>query len=288
MERHGSTPGAASHPSAEEVRAYACGGLAPPRAAAVDTHLAECPSCRHELSGAVPHGLLDDLWDRLDAAIDEPRRGLMERVLLRLRVADHDARLIAATPALRRTWVVGAVTVLLLAVLAAHVLTPTVAPLTLLVVAPVLPAVGMALSWGPRFDPAHEFALVTPTSGFRIAMLRMVAVLAASTVLGGFATLALPRLGLAALGWLVPSLALTLATLVLASRVDPVRAAAVCASAWLLVLAATSDPDTGGAWLLSAPGQATAAAGLVCAAVMLATQRSRFEFLSSRAPRPMW
>ncbi|MFE9171582.1 zf-HC2 domain-containing protein [Streptomyces kebangsaanensis] len=284
MKRHSPTAGEAWHLSAEELRAYARGGPAAPRLRAAESHLDGCPECRRSLTDVFPRTRLDTIWERVDVAIDEPRRGLLERGLLRLRVAEHDARLIAATPALRRTWVAGAVVVLLLAVLAARLLTAVAAPLTLLAVAPVLPAVGMALSWGPRFDPAHEIALTTPTSGFRIAMVRTTAVLAVSTVLGGAASLALPRLGLAALGWLLPSLALTLVTLVLASRFDPLRAAAGSGAAWLLALAVTTDTETGEAWLLSAPGQATAAVGLVAAAVLLAVRRSSFEHIPFRSP----
>lgn len=278
------TSGEARHPSAAELRAYARRGQASPGLPATEAHLDDCPDCRRALADAFSPARLDAIWERVDLAVDEPRRGLLERGLVGLRVAEHDARLITATPALRRTWVLGAVAVLLLAVLAARLLTPAAAPLTLLAVAPILPAVGMALSWGPRFDPAHEIALVTPTSGFRIAMVRTTAVLAVSTVLGTAASLALPRLGLAALGWLLPSLALTLATLVLASRSDPLRAAAGSGAAWLLALAVTTDTDTGEAWLLSVPGQATAAVGLVGAAVLLAARRSSFERIPFRSP----
>ena len=103
---------------------------------------------------------LDAGWERLDAELDAPRPGFLESLLVRIGVADHTARLLAATPVLRRSWL-GAV----VAVLAITVSSPTPpgraeSPAMFLALAPLLPLAGVALSYGPALDPTYEMAVV--------------------------------------------------------------------------------------------------------------------------------
>ena len=88
----------------EDLRAYAQGELAPPLLWSADTHLAACARCRARLAAVSDPVALDAGWERLDAELDAPRPGPVEWLLVRLGVADHTARLLAATPALRRSW----------------------------------------------------------------------------------------------------------------------------------------------------------------------------------------
>ncbi|CAL9518186.1 zf-HC2 domain-containing protein [Streptomyces sp. enrichment culture] len=268
------------HVPEEDLRAYARGDLAAPLLWSADTHLAACAHCRGVLAGAVDPVALDAGWDRLDAELDAPRPGPLESLLLRLGVADHTARLLAATPALRRSWLgaVAAVLLLTVAVTAGH--TAGGSPTLFLALAPLLPLAGVALSYGPALDPTHEMAVVAPTHGFRLLMIRTVAVLAVGLGLNGLATLALPGYGLRALGWLLPALALTTTGLALTARLGPVLAPSLVGGGWiaLLVTAEAARVNAGDPLApFTAAGQGVSALVAALAAGLLILLRDRFD-----------
>ncbi|SFO16537.1 Putative zinc-finger, partial [Streptomyces sp. cf124] len=216
------------HADDGDLREYAHGTLAAPRLWSVETHLAACADCRAALSAHVPPAEISAGWARLDAALDAPRPGPVESLLVRLGVADHTARLLAATPVLRRSWL-GAVVLTLLLAVGVGV---AASPLLLLATAPLLPLAGVAVSFGPALDPTYETAVVAPMHTFRLLMVRTVAVLATTTALSALASLALPSFGLAALGWLLPALALTSTGVALTARLGPVLAPVLVGTGW--------------------------------------------------------
>ncbi|WP_030955680.1 zf-HC2 domain-containing protein, partial [Streptomyces sp. NRRL S-481] len=227
------------HVPEEDLHAYARGELAAPALWSADAHLTSCARCRGVLAEVSDPVVLDTGWERLDAELDAPRTGLLESLLVRLGVAGHTARLLAAAPVLRRSWLAAVVAVLLLSVGAAHTVRDGEFPTLFLALAPLLPLAGVALSYGPALDPTYEMAVVAPMHGFRLLMIRTAAVLGVALGLNGLATLALPDYGLRALAWLLPALALTAAGLALTPRLGPVLAPSLTAGAWvgLLVVA---------------------------------------------------
>ena len=86
---------------------------------------------------------------------------LLESLLVRIGVADHTARLLAATPVLRRSWLAAVALVLLMAVVATDA-GRAASPTLFLALAPLLPLAGVALSYGPVLDPTYEMAVVSP------------------------------------------------------------------------------------------------------------------------------
>ncbi len=268
------------HVPETDLRAYARGDLQPPLLWSADTHLAACAHCRVVLAGAVDPAALDDGWERLDAALDAPRPGFLESLLLRLGIADHTARLLAATPALRRSWLGAVVAVLVLTVAVAAGHASGGSPTLFLALAPLLPLAGVALSYGPALDPTYEMAVVAPMHGFRLLMIRTVAVLGAGLGLNGLATLALPGYGLRALTWLLPALALTATALALTARLGPVLAPSLVGGGWVAVLLAASGARSGEEATLvpfTAAGQGVSAAVAVLAAGLLVAMRDRFD-----------
>ncbi|MCX2927510.1 zf-HC2 domain-containing protein [Streptomyces sp. NEAU-W12] len=269
------------HVPREDLRAYARGELTAPTLWSADTHLTTCAHCRGVLAEAGDPVALDAGWERLDAELDAPKPGFLESLLLRLGVADHTVRLLAATPVLRRSWLGAVVAVLLLTVAAGHSGAPaTGSPLLFLALAPLLPLVGVALSYGPAMDPTYEMAVVSPTHGFRLLMIRTVAVLGAVFGLNGLATLALPGYGAAALAWLLPALALTATGLALTARVGPVLAPSLVGGGWvalLLVAQAGRDAVTDPLAPFTAAGQGVSALVAVLAAGLLFLLRDRFD-----------
>src|SRR6266516_7519916 len=147
------------------------------------------------------------------AAPLEARPRGVEGVLVRLRVPDHMARLLAATPSLRWSWFSAAAIAAGFAAWAAHA-----GPRGLLVflaVAPLLPVGGVAAAFGPWSDPAHDLAQASPTASFSLVMIRSTAVLAATVGIGGIVATFLPGTDWIAVAWVLPSFALTIASLAL-------------------------------------------------------------------------
>ncbi|MEW2610487.1 zf-HC2 domain-containing protein [Streptomyces sp. NPDC047880] len=274
------------HVSEEELDAYARGELQAPALWSADAHLTSCARCRAVLADVSDPVALDTGWDRLDAELDAPRTGLLERLLVRAGVAGHTARLLAATPVLRRSWLGAVVAVLLLSVAAGHAVRGGEFPTLFLALAPLLPLAGVALSYGPALDPTYEMAVVAPMHGFRLLMIRTVAVLAVVLALNGLATLALPAYGLRALAWVLPGLALTATGLALMPRLGPVLAPSLVGGAWAGLLL-TADMLRAGADVPLAPftvaGQGVAAVVAALAAGLLFLLRDRFDLFQGRA-----
>ncbi|MEU9666600.1 zf-HC2 domain-containing protein [Streptomyces bobili] len=264
------------HVAEEDLRAYARGELTAPLLWSADTHLAGCAECRSRLAGAADPVALDEAWERLDAELDAPRPSLAERLLMRLGVADHTARLLTATPVLRRSWLLAVLSLLVMTVLAVHLVDR---PALFLALAPLLPLGGVALSYGPALDPSYEMAVVAPMHGFRLLMIRTVAVLTAGLAFNGLATLALPEYGLLALTWLLPALALTATGLALTPRLGPVLAPGLVGGAWVTLLAVVQSQAPSGTTLVpfTAAGQSASAAIAALATVLLYQTRDRFD-----------
>jgi hypothetical protein len=261
------------HADDGDLAEYARGTLAAPRLWSVETHLAGCADCRAALTSHVPPTEIDAGWARLEDELDAPRPGLAESLLLRVGVADHTARLLAATPVLRRSWLGAVALTLLLAVGVALV----ASPLMLLATAPLLPLAGVALSFGPGLDPTYETAVVAPMHTFRLLMVRTVAVLSTTTLLSGLASLALPALGLAALGWLLPALALTATGVALTARLGPVLAPALVGAGWTALVVLSRLLASGTPLPFTAEGQGAAAVVATLATVLLVAARDRFD-----------
>ncbi|MFF8596746.1 zf-HC2 domain-containing protein [Streptomyces sp. NPDC015220] len=274
------------HLAEEELRAYDRGELAPPLLWSTDTHLAGCAECRVRLAALADPAALDAAWARLDAELDAPRPGPLEGLMLRLGVADHTARLLAATPVLRRSWLIAVTAVLVMTAAASDALRPAHSPTLFLALAPLLPLAGVALAYGPVLDPTHEMAVVAPLHGFRLVLVRTVAVLAVGLGVNGLATLALPGYGLRALAWLLPALALTATGLALTPRLGAVLAPALTGAAWVVFLLVAVVRRHGDAPLppFTPAGQGAAAAVAALATVLLFQVRDRFDFATARTP----
>jgi Putative zinc-finger len=243
----------------------------------VEAHLTSCAACRLQARALVDPARLRRLRAVLIDAVELPRAGVAERLLVRLGVAEHTARLLAATPALRGSWLLAVAVALGFAVLAAWTNPGQDANLAFLCVAPLLPLAGIAVAYGPGVDPTYEIGLAAPLRSFRLLLLRAAAVLGTATLLAAAASLALPRLGPGAAGWLLPSLALTASSLALATKVEPLRAIGVTAIAWVIAVAVTVSPPTPSSVLFAVAGQVGFAAVALLAAAVLLVRGGHFE-----------
>ncbi len=263
--------------SGDLARRYVAGRTTPAETLDVERAMDASPRWRALVGSQVDPARLDLVLAGVVAELDAPKRGVIERLMVRLGLHEDVARLMAATPVLRRSWYLASILVLLFGLAAADPDRPDGSLAVFLVVAPLVPVLGVGLAYGPGVDPASDMTVATPLSGFRLLLLRSVTVLATSVLFGGIgAILIAPDHGLRVLAWMLPALALTTATLALATAVPTRLAAGLVAGGWLaIVIAVTRLADD--LALFGGPAQPLYLALALVAGVLLAVRREVFE-----------
>ncbi|MGW4594991.1 zf-HC2 domain-containing protein [Streptomyces sp. NPDC004457] len=248
------------HVPDDQVTRYAEGTLPEPDAWSLEKHVEGCTRCASRVSAAVGGTAAGAVLAAVRAAVLEPapaaavaakpvpgpavRTPAPEAAVAarpaagavgRRPVVSRTARLLwAAGPAVRGAWLPAVLGVAVAAAALSYGAGFPGARALLLAIAPVVPVAGVALSYGPHADPLHEVTAATPGGGLRLALIRTVAVLAVSLPLLTLTGLLLPASGApAAAAWLLPGLALALASLALASFVGCRAAAGVTGGGWL-------------------------------------------------------
>lgn len=227
----------------------------------------------------VSQSRVDANWKAITIELDAPRPGRLERSLRRFGIPSEATRVMAATPALRRSWFVALAIVSVVGLLAAGADQPRDAFFNLAVLAPLVPVIGIALAYGPTSDPAREIELATPSKGLRLLLLRAVTIQALSTVVLGLVSLASPIPVLASLGWMLPSLGVTSIAVVLMTVLAPGRAASVGGGGWLIAMLVAGNRLE---HRLDAFGPSTQVLGVFATVVcmgLLYAQRERFDVL---------
>jgi hypothetical protein len=224
------------HADTALLERYTTGGLDDAQVYSVEAHVLACERCRSALTGAVPATRLETIWAGTVDRIDQPRPRPLERLLRRLGVSGGSARLLAATPSLQLSWLAAVALAVGFATAASYASANGV--IAFLGLAPLLPVAGVAAAYGPGVDPAYELVLSSPLSGFRLVLLRAVAVLSTSIGVAGLAALGLSTLDWTAAAWVLPALALTGAALALSTLMSPERAGVVVTVAWVAVVLA--------------------------------------------------
>ncbi|MFE6457646.1 zf-HC2 domain-containing protein [Streptomyces cinereoruber] len=264
---------------------YAEGAAAETDAWSLEKHVESCAACAARVSAAVRAGaagpVLASVRTELLASLapGAPAPNPLGRW----------ARLWwSAGPALRGSWLVAVALVVGAAFGLAHGAGVQGARNWLLAVSPVLPLAGVAVSYGRHADPLHEITAATPSGGLRLLLTRTAAVLLVCVpLLTACGALLPPAAGSpGAAAWLLPGLALTLATLALGSFVGCRAAAATLGGGWLLAVARSLVGAPGApavAPYVTGPAVQTAwaAAALACAA-LLALRRRSFDHLETR------
>ncbi|WP_440899623.1 zf-HC2 domain-containing protein [Actinosynnema sp.] len=260
-----------THPSDELVRAYAAGlELADDRLWAVEGHLERCGHCRGRLAGAAPPlPLLDAVWAGVEPRLGAPVR---RRRPVRRAVTAWLTPVMAPWLVVVALLVVGVVVADLLLGGPSALRTPWVQLL-----APVLPVLGVAVSWSRGLDPAYEAVAATPRSGLNLVLRRTAAVLGVLAPLLGAGSWVT---GASVVLWLLPCLALTTSALALGSVIGVLPAALALGGTWaaLVVLphaaeAAPLDVFTGALPVWGAV--------LLLASVVVVLRRGRFDQLGA-------
>ena len=224
----------------------------------------------------------------LDLRLDEPPRAVVgARPGPARRVGEHDAPAGGQRPAAGLLGGRGLVAVAF-SLSAAVTSSNRIWLAAFLVLAPVVPLLGVAMAFGPRVDPAYEIAVASPMAVGRLVLVRSVAVIAVSVPLMAVLSFLLPGANTLAFAWLLPALGLAAVSLALGSWVPVTRAAVVLAAVWgaTAVVALSGAPRTSadafarGFVAFRPAGQiAFALATLVAGAVVLARRSTTMEVL---------
>jgi hypothetical protein len=214
---------------------YRAGRLGDVAADTNEAHLVACDRCR--LSVDVDDDRRERVWAQVLDVTNTPTVRRSERLMRRVGIDPATSRLLAMTPSVHPSWLLSVVTVLTLALVMSRNLDS--GPIGLLILAPLVPVAGVAASFGPGTDPVYEVGLASPTGGFRLLLVRTVAVLGVSAV-----AMTVPAALLAELRWtvacLLPAMAVTLLTLLLSSVAAPALAATAVSGLWVATVAAVA------------------------------------------------
>jgi hypothetical protein len=231
------------HVDAQSLQSWVDGRAGSLVSVSIEQHVLRCARCRGEVAVLVPESERPP-WDDVLAAIEVPRAGFAERLLVRLGLSQSDSLVVSSAPTLRAAWLLGTISVLFFVVVAAMLAREGGLNL-FLIVAPLIPVAGVATAYGPSSDPSYETVVVSPYAMVRLILLRTAAVLVSSVPLVVVAGLFLPASPLVAVAWLLPAAGFIAIVLTASNWVDPTYAAAVVAGSWVSVVvwaARTGDP----------------------------------------------
>jgi hypothetical protein len=263
------------HADVPLLTAYLAGSLDAVGGASVEQHLVRCADCRAAIADIVPAPVLKRAWTRVRDTVESPALPLAVRLARRCGVSEPVAVLLAATTSLRTAWLASAFVALGFATAAvllggADLLAP------FLLVAPMVPVLGVAAAYGPHTDPLESLVGTTPYGRSRLILVRTLAVLVSVLPVTALLGLLLPGPLWLTAGWLGPALALVPVLLALSSFVGPRTGSAVVAIAWsgVVLLSLRVVPAT---WPVEATQQLVyLALALVSVVVLVArTHRDR-------------
>ena len=230
-------------------------------------------------SWPIDQARIDANWRAITIELDAPAPSRIERLLRAVGLPSPVTRLVVATPALRRAWYLATGLAILIGLAGNNAAEPRENLFSLLLVAPLVPVLGVALAYGTEADPAHEIALATPMRGLRLVLTRAAAVLSFSTFWLLLAAVLMPGRQPMAFAWLLPSLGLTAATVALMTVVRPRRAAIITAVAWVLIVTWIRGVATDPLAAFGPAGQFTMLVIGLVALVVAVTRRQRFDVL---------
>ncbi|MCU1680982.1 MAG: putative transporter permease protein [Amycolatopsis sp.] len=265
------------HASMQLISRYALGDLGIPgdELFSIESHLETCAVCRGRLAEVVDERapsvglLLDSVWSELEPAAKASGQMPAEHRLSRWLTTwaspsvvpwlGMSALVVALAWALTWAFSSGSSVVLLLA--------------------PVLPLLGVAASWARGLDPAFELVVATPRAGLYLVLRRTLAVLAVVIplllVIGTLSHTS-PEL------WLLPCLGYTAGTLALGGVIGIGRAAGVLAVLWVAFVVAPSVAEERLSIVMDPRALPVWGAVLVAAAVVVVVRSRAYARLGSQ------
>lgn len=263
------------------AQAYAARSTNAAVTASIEAHLLSCSSCQAimaSLDEPTMGELIADVWVNVDELLDRRAIPVVERALRRFGCTETTARIISVSARARWSYLAAVGVSVAMAFVAARSGNDQAFEAFLLL-APVGPVVATFGSFNRRTDPLQSLMNSVPVSPWRIALLRTIASVVPAIGLTAIGVPILYERGWLAAAWLLPSLALSMCVLALATRISIESATFVAGVCWLSVLLLLRLRQVD---LLSAfGGQIQVAAFVVVAAiaVLLAALRDRLDQL---------
>lgn len=223
---------------------------------------------------------LERNWQAITVELDVPAPSRLERLVRKLGFPANLTRVALATPGLRRAWFVAIAVVMFVALLAGDTATNADNIIGFLVLAPLIPVLGVSFAYGVEADPSHEIGVATPMRGLTLVLTRAAVILIVSMLLLTLAALLNPAAGFWALAWLLPSLALTFFTLAASTWVSPRKAAALTTGGWLLFLLVVRGAAEEQLAAFTGPAQVLYLFAAAAAFTVVWKRRDRFDLLS--------
>lgn len=223
------------HADAELLSAYVTGALDAVEGASVEQHLLRCQDCRRSVRPLVDQRILDRARTGIRNAVQSPPLPLPIRMARRFGLPEPTAVLLAAAASLRTSWLVSAFVAVGFATFAAG-LSSALALAPFLLVAPLVPVIGVAAAYGPNEDPLEALVATAPHGRTRLILTRTVAVLVSVLPFTALLGLLLPGPPWLAVAWLGPALALVPMLLALSTFVGPRSGGALVAIGWSAVV----------------------------------------------------
>ena len=278
----------AGHVGEDALSAYAAGSVDEVPAWSVEAHVAACADCRLALSAHLDQGRLAHNRSvvLVRAASGEHHRA--RRFLANIGVPDHLVALMAATPSLRRSWLLSVVAILAVvsgeSVLAQHLSSSphslagpgwdVLAPFIL--ISPLVVLAGVAAAFLPVFDPAYSLVAAAPFSGLTLLLVRSLAALVAALVPVVATALVVPGPLWLTAALLLPCFAVCAMALAGVTVVGPLPAALLAGAVWVLPVAVVGTWHSVAA-VVQWQAQVYWATLLTAAVVVVAVRRNRFE-----------
>jgi hypothetical protein len=249
-----------THVLPADLRAWVLGEADGVVSMSVEQHVVRCSRCQNAVADEVatvtateepppPRTCAPDLdlvWNAVRDQVELPRVSRLERLLAHLGLPPGDAMLVASAPALRGSWICAVALAVAFAVGGA-VSARTGSAGAFLMLAPLVPVVGVAVAFGPEAGPALEQESSAPYSLVRLILLRSAAVLLAALPVVVIGQLVFPQH--VAWLWLLPALGFTATVLGLSSWFGPWRPAVAIVLLWVATTSAAARVATVGALL---------------------------------------
>lgn len=249
------------------LEAYLEGRLDAVLGASLERHLDACAACRAAVRPLADLPLLEQAWAGVRADVEAPPVPAVVRVARRLGLPDPVGVLLAAAASLQVAWLSGALVALGFAFVASS-FTGDGTLWPFLLVAPLIPVIGVAAAYGPSEDPFEALAVTSPYGRPRLVLVRTLAVVVTTIPAAFLVGLALPAPSWVAAAWLGPAVAMLPLLLALAGFVGPRAAGAVIALLWSGVVVG-SVRELPATWPVQATQQAVYLALAIAALVVL-------------------